>query len=229
MIGRRLIAIFLNMYPGSWRNRYGEELAATLEQIPAVRWSTLWDLAKGAIAMQFRYHGSYLMRTAAICVVVGLMLASVGSFAIRDLYASETLVGSALTPDALRPAVQNVLMKSRLQAIIEKEGLYKRQSPEKAIETLKNNISISAADRGRINGGQTFRVVFVYPDAAVSQRVIIDLSEMFIKERDRFNLLDGPRLIDGPIYPNRGVISLIGLLGGTLLGCLWAFVRVRPV
>jgi hypothetical protein len=229
MIARRLTAMVFNAYPRYWRTRYGDEFAATLEQMRAVGWSTLWDITKGAIAMQIHYNGVHLTRTVAVFGIVGLALASAGSFAIRNLYASEALFGDDSKSDALRLSMQKALTRPRLHAIIEKERLYEKQSPDKAIEMMQKHISISNLDRSRMNGDRIL-VGFVYPDAAVSQRVTADLVEAIINEHGRrLNLLDGPRLIDGPIYPNRTVIAFIGLLSGTLLGGLWCLVRARPV
>lgn len=229
MIIRSLIAMALSFYPRPWRKRYGDECAAMIEQISAAGWSTFWDVTKGAVAMQIKYNGADLLRTAVIFGAIGLALAGAGSFAVRDIYLSEVLVGgTGQKPDALPSSVKTMLTKPRLQAIIEKQRLYETQTPEKAIEMMQKNIAISGLDRSRINGAQAVRVVFTYPDAAVSERVTADLAEAIITEHGRLKLLDGPRLADGPIYPNRGVIACIGLLGGTLLGGLWTLVRVRP-
>lgn len=229
MIVRRLTAMVLTAYPRCWRKRYGDEFAATLEQMSAATWSTLWDVTKGAIAMQLQYNGAHLLRTAAIFGVIGLALAAAGSFAIRDVYASEALFSTAdLKPGAPRLFLQEAITRPRLRTIIEKEHLYETQSPEKAIEMMQKGIAISSLARSRMDRGQTFRLVFAYPDATLAQRVIADILEAIIGEQGRFNLLDGPRLSDGPIYPNRAVIGFIGLVSGILLGSLWSLVRARP-
>ncbi len=229
MITRRLIAMALCIYPRPWRKRYGGEYEAMIEQIPAAGWSTLWDVTKGAVAMQIKYNGG-MMRTAVIFGIIGLGLAAAGSFAVRDVYLSEVLLGGAgQKPDDLHPSPTTMPAKSRLQAIIEQQHLYATQTPQKALAMMQKNVAISGLDRSGMTGAQAVRVVFTYPDPAVSQRVAAALAEAILTEHGRLKLLDGPRLADGPIYPNRAVIAFIGLLGGTLLGSLWALVRVRPV
>jgi hypothetical protein len=50
---RRWIAIAARLYPRSWRERYGPEFDAVLENAPA-NWRQVLDVTRAALAMQLK-------------------------------------------------------------------------------------------------------------------------------------------------------------------------------
>ncbi len=217
---RRLLTLAVYLYPRAWRNRYAAEFTATLEDMPAPGWAAVSNVIQGALVMQIHRNG----RAIATAAVLGALLAWAGSFAIRDVYRSEALITGQ--PAAFQSAVPPVLAKKRLQALIEKHGLYhsERESRpiEDVIQTMLQNISISAPMH-RKSGDDAFGVAFRYPDARAANRVVVDLSQALLAEQPQLVLLHEASRSQQALYPNRKVIAFIGLLAGALFGALWAW------
>jgi hypothetical protein len=235
-MNRRIIAFAARLYPAAWRKRYGEEFAATLEQMRAPGWAVLWDVGGGALKMQFQYR-SQLIRVAAMCGAAGLAVAWGLSLRIPDVYLSESTIQSS-TDDltSLNPAFRRAVERSRLLGLIQKHNLYpaerSRLPLEEVTNKMANDISISncaGGDKAR----PAFKVGFAYTDPAIIQRVTDDLATGFARDtapnsaaQGRFVVLDTASRPD-PIYPNRPVAAAMGLCGGALLGAVWAVWKRR--
>jgi hypothetical protein len=236
---RRLIAWAARLYPSAWRARYGEEFAATIGDMRESGWAAVWDVWKGAIAMQIEY-GSRMISSAAIFAALGLVLASIVSMRIPDMYISESAVQAEnMDPESLQLLIRRVLARPRLQALIEKHHLYRAERSslptEDLTDTMAKNISIAGV-AGRDSGRRAFTVGFVDTDAASVQRVTAELVAALMQERVPASAVGGsagvlavinPASSPDPIYPNRLVIASIGLLGGALLGAASAVLKRR--
>ena len=235
---RRLIQWAARFYPPSWRERYGEEFAATVEDMPAPGWAGVWDVWKGAMAMQVRYSPK-VKWTAAIFALVGLALGWGVSLRIPDVYISaSTLRATNGDPDVLDQSLRRVLSRKRLVALIERHGLYKAErarSPlEDVIEKMSKSVHVS-----RLAGKDTtkgdFTVGFANEDSVVARRVADDLVAALIEENllasatQRAGLITvlAPATDLGPIYPNRRVFVFTSMLGAAVLGAGWAVLKAR--
>ena len=75
---RGLLDWVIRLYPRAWRERYGDEFAATLEELPGHGrdWGTLLDVSKGAIAMQAQRNVVSVLKLATAASVAGLVIAA---------------------------------------------------------------------------------------------------------------------------------------------------------
>jgi hypothetical protein len=90
------LRVSLRLYPRQWRRRYGDELAALLEDTTP-GWASLFDLVRGACIMQIR-------RVPAIPIVATLIGASIGTAVWLNapvMFASSALVRVQLPGSAL--------------------------------------------------------------------------------------------------------------------------------
>lgn len=228
---RRTLGWAARLYPRAWRERYGEEFLATVEDMPAPGWAAVWDAGKGAIAMQLHHHGRVFLRRAAILGAAGFVLAGLISLQIPDEYYSRALVGAAnVESKVLLRSVENVLSRQRLVELVDKHELYAelrtRLPLEDILETMRKSIKVSAPK----GAARAFEIGFLYEDGPLAQRVANDLVSALLQENRAstgaglFTVLDAAPN-PAPIYPNRPVFALSGLLGGALLGAIWALLR----
>lgn len=230
---RRFLMWASLLYPAAWRHRYGDELFATIDEMPTRHWSAVWDVLKGAIAMQVQK--SRTIRLAAALGLIGLIAAWCGSFLVHDLYVSESAVQTKESnPEALQSSVRQALSRAKLKALIEKHQLYgaerARLPLEDVTEKMKSQVFVSK-DKGLDSAHVVLKIGFRYPDPAVVRKVTNDLLEAlaFANSSDsEFHILTAPSAADA-IYPNRTMFAFTGMLIGSLLGTAWGlFTRWRP-
>ena len=143
----------------------------------------------------------------AIPTVLAPVLAYVGSLWIPNQYTSRTsvLVEQQKVPDSfVKPVVEEqinerlatmqeqILSRTRLQPIIERVGLYKKdvgKAPmEDLLDRMRKSISVSAvrADFGdRTNGLPGFYITFTADDPKMAQQVCGEITSMFVNENLR--------------------------------------------
>lgn len=212
-----------SFYPSAWRKRYGEELLATVEDMPTPGWAVVWDVWKGALTMQIHY-GRTVSRLAAFSLI-GLALAFGASWLIPDIYASEAAMRSSATPESLHQSLREVLARPRLAALIEKHRLYGSERAhmplEDIIEKMKKNIHVNPI--GKDPAKRDLAVGFTYEDGAAARRVTSDLVAALTHAGD-YSVLDSASN-PSPIYPNRPMFAFTAWLAGALLGVAWAAVK----
>ncbi|MBM3797139.1 MAG: hypothetical protein FJW31_24520 [Acidobacteria bacterium] len=76
---RRLLSLAVYLYPLAWRDRYGDEFNATLEDMPAPRWAAVWNVIQGALTMQAKSNGAIVTRMMTVWGIAGTVLAGLGS------------------------------------------------------------------------------------------------------------------------------------------------------
>ena len=143
----------------------------------------------------------------AIPTILAPILAYVGSLWIPNLYTSRTsvLVEQQKVPDSfVKPVVEEeinqrlatmqeqILSRTRLQPIIEREGVYKKDvgkvPMEDLLDRMRKSISVSAvrADFGDRTGGLPgFYISFTSDDPKVAQQVCGEIPSMFVNENLR--------------------------------------------
>lgn len=224
---RRLI---VHLYPRPWRDRYGDEFSALLDDSPA-RWRDLPDLAQGALTTQLQMQS---WKPVAIAGLIGLLAAATLSFLQPPQFASVAKIRttSASTVPYLS---MYVLSRSALAEVIQKFGLYPndlaRLPLEDIVEEMRHDIHIET-DPGNAS---EFVVQFRYPDAQKAQAVVRALVAGYVFENERESMkgtlqhstveqLTPPDLSSHPL---RG-LPLSILLWGLSLGILAGLIVRQP-
>ena len=123
---KRILKLLARLYPAQWRDRYGAEYEALLEEAtPRVR--DVFDISWGAFKMQITTWS--FLRIVLVCMLGGAVAAVGLSFARPKLYKSRTLI-TVDTPDPqsirteLAARAQDLLAQPFLASIIQSENLY---------------------------------------------------------------------------------------------------------
>src|SRR5882724_10639903 len=106
-------------YPRAWRERYGEEFDALLEQVDA-GWRHVADVLRGALTMQLRTGASYLKLAGALAVV-GAFASLAASFAVPQSYVSSAVV--RMSPRQLDFLKQQILSRGSLSEMMQRPSL----------------------------------------------------------------------------------------------------------
>jgi uncharacterized protein involved in exopolysaccharide biosynthesis len=200
---RRWIALAANFYPQRWRERYGDEFLALLEDVRPT-WRMCADVWRGAIQMQLRTGTAY-WKLAGAMAVVGAIVAAGVSFSVPPRYVSSAILQITPTPDPVRPALaltlqdraasqvaqmeEEILSRGQLAAIITNPSfdLYRgeraRQPMEDIVLGMRNDIRIEpiGTPTTTTNAPMAFRVSFAYPDQwkarAVTRKLVTTILE----------------------------------------------------
>jgi uncharacterized protein involved in exopolysaccharide biosynthesis len=251
---RRVTRFLARLYPSTWRQRYGDEFDALLEDTkPKPR--DAFDILWGAFKMQTTTWT--FGRITLACALIGVLAAAAISLALPDRYVSEAKIrivpeqisesgASAATNqlmwDRLLSIDQEIRSRQSLVSIIQEYNLYPRERTRmhlyEVVEMMHKDIVIAplvpANSPNRFI--PAFEVEFNYPDALVAQQVTADLMSRFIDASLRENAtyrslnpmrlepLDTASLPIGPAWPNRVTIAELGLFAGLLAGLTLAIV-----
>ncbi|HEY3738771.1 MAG TPA: hypothetical protein VGL53_02955 [Bryobacteraceae bacterium] len=227
---RRLI---VHLYPRTWRDRYGEEFSALLDDAPA-RWRDLPDLTRGALAMQLQArswkHVAALGGLIGLIAAATLMLTQPPQFAsVAKIRTSDGKAIPFLSMHVLsRPVLAEILVRNRLYM----DHVPIREPLEDLVERMRINIHI---DQDPKNPSE-FGVVFRYPDAQTAQSVVRMLIAEYIFENKRESMaanmpgsiLEEVSAPDLSTHPLRS-ISTWTLLWGIALGALAALIIRQPI
>jgi LPS O-antigen subunit length determinant protein (WzzB/FepE family) len=197
---RQLIHWTARLYPALWRDRYGEELDALVEDIQP-QWEDLFNILLGALRMRMTTW-NYLKIVTAVALA-GALLAGVFAFRTQDRYVSTAVV-------RLRPAGQ---------ADSDRQGTLDRlqQMTNQIVSHHKElRIRLVQAQGG---GVPAFIISCENPDKLRAQMVVRVLVARFAAVQT-LEILDPPSLPQGPCFPNRPMMVAVGLLGGAVLGLL---------
>lgn len=229
---RRAVRLAMKLYPAAWRERYGREFEALLEDVrPGGR--ELWDVVRGAMQMQMLAWN--WRKTAAAFGLAGAACAAVVAARMPNQYISTAVVRIPAGQDSLRRlqiAQGDVLSGYSLAEVISRYDLYpgeRKQLPLEDIVQAMRNRYIHIA-----RTGDAFALSFQYPDRAIAQRVTKDLTDRFVEVTGSgrmpmtLEVLDSASLPEHPAMPNRPAIVAIGLMVGLSLGLLLLGVRRWP-
>jgi uncharacterized protein involved in exopolysaccharide biosynthesis len=236
-----LIRLTVCLYPASWRHRYRTEFDALLEDIKP-RGRDFLDVFTGVLEMHIRTRT--LGKHVAVFGLAGALLAAALSFTLRDKYISVALVtvqNSArqagpleANRTELEQLVRRVLDRDSLIGIIENQHLYERERADtpldRVLDRMRSDITI------RLKSPTALEVSFAYPDAVRAQNATSDLLGKLIYEsvqpKDTPSIwtkfrVNAPPSMPLPFWPNRPVLTSLGLGAGLLMGLAVAWVR-RP-
>ena len=233
------------LYPRWWRERYGDEFAALLDDARPGLGGTL-DVLKGALTMQLSTFSA--KRTLLIGAVAGLAIGLAVTFFLTPQYSSAAVVSIASrnpsasnrdTVDAINELSQSVLSRPALLGLIRNLNLYvserNKMPSEEVLEMMKRNIRISASPA--VIGGRSvpaFELSFSYSDRVAAQKVVNALVSGFIDANVRSRTPEDPTGVTlevkevatsgNPIPPARGPFALAGMAAGLLLSGLAALI-----
>lgn len=233
---RKLLLLVSRLYPNAWRERYGSEFAALLEDLRP-RWTDLFDLVKGGLAMRLRL--SNLPATATIGAFVGGITALGVTYAMPRPWRSTATVSfqtpdPARYPDTVAEFGHAAFSQDYFMEIIRKYNLYPEQRmrhpTEDVIQQAKEAARITVLRVGELS------LSFAYPDPALSQRVTTDMADRLVEANIR-----NPQLLTHAFRiaivqppsrgvreaPNRRAIALAGVICGILVGIIATWVTRR--
>ncbi len=243
---KRWIQLAARMYPRAWRERYGDEFEALLEDCNP-GWRELFDAMGGAIRMQIT-NGSLYWKTMAATAVLGAVVAAVAVFSWPKTYQATAVVR---LPELTFQSTKSLVMsRGNLSAIVTnpKYSLYpdlrSRQTLEDPIETMQRNIrfTMPGPSAPRDDDYAAWTIDFVYPEKAMAQAVVAELAGqvvMAVNNPDaqrwrasktwpatgpaaRAEILTPARAGDRPLTPNVRAIFLVGIGAGMAAGGLAA-------
>ena len=196
---RRWIAFAARLYPRNWRERYGEEFDALLDDATA-DWRQLLNVAQGAIIMQFTNQVAYLKVVGALSLA-GALLAMASLYPLPPRYVSSAVLRVAPVVDAGQTTSRDVLQREtddrieRLrQELTSRDdilrilqeptlNLYPAERERLPLEDIAERIHededlqilpVGAPDKN----SEAFRVSFAYPDRRKAQAVVDELVTM---------------------------------------------------
>jgi hypothetical protein len=243
------------LYPRRWRDRYGAEFEALLDDLKP-GWRELIDVTKGALVMRLRYD-STSFKFAAAMALAGAVLAAGVSLAVPNRYVSTAVMRIRPAPDTDAPdwlsdVQQAVLSRGSLAELIQRRDLNlypgerQRMPMEDVIERMRRDIQI------RMSPGTpgVITVSFAYSDKEKAQatarelvRRMTDLNVALNNMRaaawrvlspdapmppgDTFGIVDPPSLAQRATEQNRGAIIASGLVAGLLLGLAGSWLKRR--
>ena len=245
---KRILKWLARLYPSTWRNRYGAEYEALLEQNKP-RAGDAVDVIWGAFKMQMTSWS--FVRTVLVCSLAGAVAAVAMSFALPKKYVSQTLISVDTTDrrpidTVLAGQVQDWFASPSLISVIQQENLYPseraRMPMDDVVNLMKKNITIRAV-RSK-NGNPTFGFIidFVYSDPHVAQRVDEELTSALMASNLRaainhssnasripmvFRVEHEANLPQHPTFPKPRLFGAGGLLAGLVGGLAVATIAGR--
>ena len=204
---RRWIALAARLYPRSWRERYGDEFAALIEDAPA-DWRQLYNVTYGALAMQ---ADSANLKILGVAALAGALVSAGISLRVPPRYFSSAVVriapevaaGQRVAPEVLERAAfdrADFLRGSALgmQAIL--RGIHSNAQLERYLsvyEPPRAEVWRSVAQTIRAGGGIetwpvseangiTLRVSVAHSDRSRAQAVLESLLALWARDNAMF-------------------------------------------
>lgn len=222
------IRFAVRLYPRAWRERYGAEFEALLEQT-GLPWRDFANVLLGAVQMQLRYIG--FGKIVAVGVLLGLLAGAAALRALPKTYASRAVVRlsypAASSPfdavTAMADAQNMSFSRLTLARIIRTDRLYKDRWPTTPMEDIilgmRRAIDIYAVGPAP----NAFVVQFRYAEPAQAEQVTGELvarlsADVAASKRGRaVEIVDAPSSPRLPLYPRPAIVLLTGLAGGLAL------------
>lgn len=232
-----------SLYPAWWRQRYGAEFDALLDDArPGL--GGAFDIAKGALFMQITQPVNPL-RVLLAATALGLIFAIGFAFAQQREYRATAVLSITGDPQSLpdwlrqlNSMANSVLSRATLTQVLRNHQLYRdlqRQMPlEDVIEVMRENIRVQPL-RPFTEGEAppSFDVSFRHADPATASAVVQTLSEQFVEQSQglgtvnqtgeastapALSILDAARIPETPEGPDWGALLAMGIVGGIFLG-----------
>jgi hypothetical protein len=190
---KRLSKSLVRLYPAEWRQRYGAEFEAMLEDVPP-GWSAHFDLFKGAIRMQLSIPS--FPKLALMLSLAGLLTGLGASFTVTPRYTStaelvyeDNRAGSATAVEQFLTSEGLLLSRSWLSLMIQEPQLQLyRQDLAKApledvIEKMRRDLQIAVVSQS--DRAVFFRIAFTYGEPLKAQATVHEVISRFYDENTR--------------------------------------------
>jgi capsular polysaccharide biosynthesis protein len=219
----------VRLYPKAWRDRYGDEFEALLEDANPC-WRDLPDILKGAFEMQMMSWT--FAKVAGAFALLGLAVAAVIAIRTPNTYVSTAVL--QLTPpantdaaDILARAEQDALSRKSISTIIVDSNTYQRERQTEPLEDIvqqmrNRDVRIRLLESPNGSTSNLFSIEFRNPDRAKAQRVTSELVKRFSQAIPDPEMLHLIELASSPSKqsPNHTVIVAAGVAIGLLAGAL---------
>jgi capsular polysaccharide biosynthesis protein len=248
---RRWIALSAKLYPRRWRERYGVEFDALMEDVEP-DWRELANVLGGALKMQMKSETAY-WKLAAVMAAIGAVMALGVSLRVPERYESSAVVqvtvpaANQWTADDVEMYKQEILSRNSLAELIQRSSLDLYKSERKTmpisdvVERMRRDIQISRS-------GDKMTIAFTYPDREKAQDIVRELVTKFtetniVVQRNRQYIYQKAWQEDAPpgaqmsvLAPasygrnaggaNRSLWAAAGILLGALLAVVWRWPRI---
>ncbi len=218
---KHVLRFLIRLYPAWWRQRYGRELEALLEDSGS-RSRDMWDLFRAAMEVQMKTWS--FARIVALCGIAGLVLAGAIAFSMPYRYRSTATLRVEPDSKALESLTQAALTRNVLTSIVNNFNLYPRERKRMPMQDVIDDMR--QAIRVRSVAPNLAQVSFAYEDPVQAQRVSQDLVARIIFANMNVQLPSGQielvapadqaqRQIEGKV---RTAMTSLGLPAGLLFG-----------
>lgn len=213
----------MRLYPAAWRERYGVEFGALLDEVP-LRDADFLNVFLEAIKMRLTtWTAKQILLSSTLG---GVVLAAAVALLLPNWYLTtavlEVPAGRVAT---LAPVAENTLSRTVLAGLIDRHGLYPEErgriAPDDLVDLMRHDLRVAIVTRDT-RRSTAVEMQFRYPDPTRAQSVVRELSSK-LQEGAELSLLDPAT--SGVIGPNRRVIVFIGLFSGLLLGSTVLLIR----
>jgi len=190
---KRHLLLAARLYPRAWRERYGEEFEALVEDVRPT-WRNVADVFAGALKTHMKTAASY-WKFAGIMATAGVFLGAAASFTVTPRYVSTALVRINAGGDTdwarnrRQMLVGELRSRSMMAEIIQRPDLTlypreRRQMPmEEIVDKMRQDLRIEPV------GGdwRTMSISFAYPDREKSQAVSQTFADAMAGGNDVWN------------------------------------------
>ena len=220
---KRLLLAAARLYPRDWRDRYGEEFDALLDDL-APRWRDVVDITAGALVM----HMSRLALVPLALAVAGGLTGAAASFATAPVYASSSLVHVQTPPGGTGGAATG----THVQATIE-TALAGTTVDRKAIAVTVREPGTSGPMLLEVTGSaSSARAAQQATERVVASIIEANLTAAEREPRDGrssgvlFRIVEAATLPGAPQRETAGYAAT-GLVLGAVAGAMLAFAQRR--
>jgi hypothetical protein len=239
---RRLAWWASRVYPAAWRQRYGAEFEALLEDA-ALQSGDVWDVLWGALTMRMT-RVNLVTITAALAVAGGLIagvftLGSVAGYTSTGTLRAQVRNHDLITATmAFQQALQNTTSRWSLSELIQRPNLdlYREARAKDQLEdiVLRMRRDIAVQNRWTGPGRVDLKVSFRYADRVLAQRTNAALMERLRGEmaaQTPVEVMEQAGPAQSMLTGKRWQIVAIGMLAGLVVGIacsvVWSFLRNR--
>ena len=183
----RLFRLAVRLYPSWWRQRYGAEFEALLEDVKP-GWRELFDVITGAFTMQLKTPGTIPV----VCALAGAVVGGIIAIRTPEVFASSATI---------RLNARNIANAESATA----QEL--RESLEKALGASSGTREATSVTLLRGDSGETtLKLTYLDRDPAQAQRVAEKLTVAIATENSEqaasTEVLNAPNLPTSPIKPD---------------------------
>ena len=219
-----LLHLLVCAYPRRWRERYGAELHALIDDL-SPGWREVVDVVTGGIVMRMRMSNVPL--TAAWCGIIGAVVGGVGAFAAPARFESRGTMTALVVPATADPAVATRRLQAAFDTAVD-SAFGSDNAPRAAIAVTRtataNEIEVAYTDRDPRRAQEMAELLFA---RTIEANLTLGETSRERSSGVQLKVNTPPNLPESP--SRQYVVPLVGggVGAGALLGAVVAFVRRR--